>query len=325
MSARFKAWLAISRSSNLPTVWSNLVLGWITGFGFYYLNQPAAVAPSASSYPWSLSLLLLLLGVSCSYVGGMILNDVWDRDWDARYRPERPIPAQLIHPQVAGIVASILLILGFFLAVFASPSGTRRETIMVAALLTIGIILYNRWHKGFWVAPVVMSLCRVALPILGFFGAMPSSVGVPLFFGIYLIVLGAFTLLITWVARHESTDSSPSFWIEALFFLAPIPLMFIFPLGRNAWFILAVYSWWLLYSNWKYPLPQGVGARVANRLASLPLIDGLFLAPFFSHYHALAESRPQFYASFAELEWGFFIPSICFLLVLIWRRWIPST
>lgn len=323
MSARLKAWFVISRCSNLPTVWSNLILGWITGFYFFYLNESAVALP-ASFNPWSFSLILLLLGVSCSYVGGMILNDVWDRDWDARYRPERPIPAQLINPRVASIVAWVLLLSGFFLAMFASPLGTRRETITVASLLAGSIVLYNRWHKGVLVAPLVMSLCRVALPILGFFGAIPSGIGLPLFFGIYLITLGVSTLLITWVARHESTHSSPSFWIELLFFFIPVPWLFLFPFGRTAWFILAVYSWWLIYSHWKHPLPQGVGARVANRLASLPLIDGLFLTLVFSYYHAATE-RSQFYEAFAQLEFGILIPPICFWMVLLWRRWIPST
>ena len=36
---------------------------------------------------------LVLLAMSLFYVGGMYLNDYFDRAIDARERPERPIPA----------------------------------------------------------------------------------------------------------------------------------------------------------------------------------------------------------------------------------------
>ena len=78
MFAKLRAWLILTRGSNLPTVWSNLVAGWLLGYVY------------ADRFPYANGLLLslfgLLLGVSLIYVGGMILNDAFDARWDTERR-----------------------------------------------------------------------------------------------------------------------------------------------------------------------------------------------------------------------------------------------
>ena len=64
--------------SNLPTVWTNTLAG-VTLAGRRRRRRAA----------W----LLLALAFSLLYTGGMYLNDAFDRDIDARERPERPIPS----------------------------------------------------------------------------------------------------------------------------------------------------------------------------------------------------------------------------------------
>ena len=91
--AKVRAWLVLTRGSNLPTVWSNLVAGWLLGYAY------------TDRFPWALGLLAsffgLLLGVSLIYVGGMILNDAFDARWDAERRSTRPIPAGLVSARAA--------------------------------------------------------------------------------------------------------------------------------------------------------------------------------------------------------------------------------
>ena len=65
--SRGKTVLAICRVSNLPTVWMNVLT--------------AAVLSGMGVELSSLS--LLLLSLSCFYCGGMCLNDVFDRSFDA--------------------------------------------------------------------------------------------------------------------------------------------------------------------------------------------------------------------------------------------------
>lgn len=325
MLAQLQAWFVITRGSNLPTVWSNITVGWVMGFGFLCLQTSPQSPEALALNPWSIHLLLLWLGVSLSYVGGMILNDVRDRHWDALHRPERPIPAKLINPRTASFVAIVLLVLGLVITLFATPQEAKGGTLIVALLLVAGILIYNRWHKEFNGAPLVMGLCRVALPLLGFFSVAPSAVRLPIVFLAYLVTLLTLIFLITWVARFEAKNSSPSSWIEKMFFLIPLSLSLIFPFDRFLWLISGVYGLWILFSNGRNPLPQGVGARVADRLAALPIIDGLFLALIFRYFHPLIEMKAGYDSTFAQLEWGFFIPGFCFLGVLGLRRWIPST
>ena len=72
-------YLLLGRVSNLPTVWTNTLAG-ATLAG-------AAVTPGR--------LVLLAAAFSLLYTGGMYLNDAFDREVDARERPERPISDHL--------------------------------------------------------------------------------------------------------------------------------------------------------------------------------------------------------------------------------------
>ena len=77
---RAGAYLRLGRVSNLPTVWTNVVAGAVL----------SGAAPRAAT------LVALAAALSAFYVGGMYLNDGFDRDIDARERPERPIPSRLV-------------------------------------------------------------------------------------------------------------------------------------------------------------------------------------------------------------------------------------
>ena len=73
----FRAALKLGRISNLPTVWTNALAGVVLAGG----------ATGDARVPW------VLLALSLCYVAGMFLNDAFDREFDSRHRPERPIPA----------------------------------------------------------------------------------------------------------------------------------------------------------------------------------------------------------------------------------------
>ena len=61
--------LILGRVSNLPTVWSNCLAGWLLGGG---------------GSGWKF--FLLSLGGTCLYVGGLFLNDAFDVEFDRQYR-----------------------------------------------------------------------------------------------------------------------------------------------------------------------------------------------------------------------------------------------
>ena len=336
MDSKLRGWLILTRGSNLPTVWSNVIAGWLLAQGLRlppldtdFWKQPP------DSPAWG-SLLLLLLGVSLTYVGGMILNDAFDARWDAERRSTRPIPAGLIDVRDALRAGWGALAAGFVLTVAAAPAGTRLAVTLVALLLALCVIVYDRWHKGVSWAPAVMGLCRALLPLIGFLVVGESVFFPPLADSDWIIFAHMFALwlltyAITLVARHEATGGGAGRWVEALLFVAPAPLFWAVSFFWQ-WMLLwsAVYVWWLVRSNRRHPLPGGVGARVADRLASMPLIDAMTNGSLVSiclsvlirrkgvHPEALFDA-----ACLLFLALGMAL--IAMRLVLRWRKQIPST
>ncbi len=336
MDSKLRGWLILSRGSNLPTVWSNVIAGWLLAQGLRlppldtdFWKQPP------DSPAWG-SLLLLLLGVSLTYVGGMILNDAFDARWDTERRSTRPIPAGLIDVRDALRAGWGALAAGFVFTVAAAPAGTRLSVTVVALLLALCVIVYDRWHKGVSWAPAVMGLCRALLPLIGFLVVGESVFFPPLADSDWIIFAHMFALwlltyAITLVARHEATGGGAGRWVEALLFVAPAPLFWAVSFFWQ-WMLLwsAVYVWWLVRSNRRHPLPGGVGARVADRLASMPLIDAMtngylvFICLYVLirrkgvHPEALFDAACLLLLA-VGMAW------FAMRLVLRWRKQIPST
>ncbi len=336
MSPKLRGWLILTRGSNLPTVWSNVLAGWLLAQGLRLPPLGTEYWKHAPDSPAWGSLLLLLLGVSLTYVGGMILNDAFDARWDAERRSTRPIPAGLIAVGDALRAGWGALAAGGALTVLAAPAATRLAVTAVALALALCVVVYDRWHKGVRWAPAVMGLCRALLPALGFL-----VVGEALFFPpladsdrilcAHMFALWLLTYAITLVARHEATGGGAGRRVEALLFVAPLPLFWavgFFWAWVAAW--SAVYVWWLVRSNRRHPLPAGVGARVADRLAALPLIDAMtngylafvcltvLLRRKDVHPEALFDA-----ACLLLLALG--TAPFAMRLVLRWRKQIPST
>lgn len=330
--AKVRAWLVLTRGSNLPTVWSNLVAGWLLGYAF------------TDRFPWAMGLLAsffgLLLGVSLIYVGGMILNDAFDARWDAERRSTRPIPAGLVSARAAFIVGGLALFFGAWFTVAASLGGHRGITFALVLLLIAGVLVYDRWHKGVSWAPAVMGLCRALLPLIGFF-AVGGLIDGPHFRGWNLVALLAYpavlwllTFSITLVARHEAGPGTPPKWAEWLLYLVPVPLVLVqFLPGVDGVTKVTVWGcvffWlWVWRSNRRHPLPTGVGRRVADRLAAFPLVD--YAAAGLFYYYAgfmvrgVEGSVEVGWANMAvQLAW--MVPFGSFGLTLILRRFIPTT
>ncbi|MCX6889632.1 MAG: UbiA family prenyltransferase [Verrucomicrobia bacterium] len=330
--AKVRAWLILTRGSNLPTVWSNLFAGWLLGYVY------------ADRFPWGpfllTSLIGLLIGVSLIYVGGMILNDAFDARWDTERRSTRPIPSGLVSVTAAHVVGFLCLAIGSWFTVVSSLDGHGRATFTLVVLLVASVLVYDRWHKGVSWAPAVMGLCRALLPLIGFF-AVGGLVDGPHFRGWPLIallahpcVLWLLTFSITLVARHEAGPGTPPIWAEWLLYLVPVPLILVQALPEvNGVLEVAVFGcllfWlWIWRSNRRHALPAGVGPRVADRLAAFPLVDyaaaGLFYFSAAFMRHGNEGSTEVGWAS-AAMPLAWMVPFGSFVLTLILRRFIPTT
>jgi len=177
--------LRLGRVSNVPTVWTNVAAGMALA--------GASLRPSL--------IVLLGLAVSLFYVGGMYLNDAFDRRWDAERRAARPIPAGDVAPAKVFTAGFALLAAGLgLLALIAAP----RPQPMLAGLALAGlIVLYDVWHKGNPVAPFLMASCRAMIYVIaGWTGAGALRP---------LLALGAVALLahvaaLSVIARKEAGD-----------------------------------------------------------------------------------------------------------------------
>jgi UbiA prenyltransferase family protein len=140
--------LQLGRVSNLPTVWSNVL---------------AAIVLSGA--PLRLSVFVgLALALSCFYVGGMYLNDAFDREIDARERPDRPLPSGRATPREVFVVGFGLLALGLAAVALVPRLGPApvsvRPTLAAGAGLAALILAYDLHHKANPLGPLVMALCR---------------------------------------------------------------------------------------------------------------------------------------------------------------------
>ena len=103
--------LRLGRVSNLPTVWTNVIAGATIA------NTAATVADIST----------VGLAMTAFYVGGMYLNDFFDREIDARERPGRPIHAGDIGAAAVSTIGFALLAAGVaFLAPFVAQGGGLR-------------------------------------------------------------------------------------------------------------------------------------------------------------------------------------------------------
>lgn len=168
-----RAWGRLFRLSLFPTAVADVLAGLLIGYGG---GLPGA------------RVTLLLVGASlCVYHAGMALNDWFDRDHDARTRPDRPIPSGAVSLG-AGLAVPLLLIgVGVALAAWASPeAGGWMAGIAVCAFV------YDGWGRGPWIGPAMLALCRAGNLALGIVaaGALGGpALAAPLLYGLYVLTV----------------------------------------------------------------------------------------------------------------------------------------
>ena len=130
--------LILGRVSNLPTVWTNVAVGWfLCGGG------------------WTAELGWIVAGISLLYVGGMTMNDAFDAKWDQENAPERPIPAGQISHRATWAVYLAETVAG--IAILSRLTSVNE--LLIGGLI-LSITLYNILHKHWKGSVILMGLCR---------------------------------------------------------------------------------------------------------------------------------------------------------------------
>jgi 4-hydroxybenzoate polyprenyltransferase len=251
--------LRLGRVSNLPTVWTNVLAG--------------AVLADGEWRTWRLC--LVLLAMSLFYVGGMFLNDYFDRAIDARERPERPIPVGAISATAVALIGVGLLGGGVLAtALMGALPG------VIALLLAALIVAYDRHHKQNALSPVLMGLCR-ALVYLASAAALSGNV--PLRVAMSGAAMAAYVAGLTYAARQESLDRIGNLW-PLLLLSAPL-LVAVGALqhGPSAALVYMILAGWVTGAVWllaKRPRAGSVGRAVGWLIAGISLVDAAVLASF---------------------------------------------
>ncbi|WP_448204895.1 UbiA family prenyltransferase [Azospirillum sp. sgz302134] len=254
--------LRLGRVSNLPTVWSNTLAGAVlAGAG---LNAGARLGPAMLAFS--------LLAFSLFYVGGMYLNDAFDRAIDARERPNRPIPAGLVSARTVFAAGFGMLGAGVLLLALNGVAA------LVAGLaLAAVIVAYDRNHKGNPLSPVVMAACR-ALVYAGAAVALTGALTPALAGG--AAVLLCYVIGLTYVAKKEQVNDLGAVWpLAALavpFLYAPVALA-ITPLSAA---LFAALLAWVLHALSLVLIPErrDVKRAVGAFIAGIALLDALLIA-----------------------------------------------
>jgi 4-hydroxybenzoate polyprenyltransferase len=249
--------LRLGRMSNLPTVWTNVIAGAVIAGG---PPQPAVIA-------W------IMVAMSAFYVGGMYLNDFFDRAIDTRERPTRPIAAGAISASAVAAIGFGLLAAGVALMIPFGLTATLWGVVLAGV-----IVLYDAWHKGNPLGPLIMGLCR-ALVYIGTGAAMAGNLTAALAIG--AVALAAHVAGITYAAKQESLDRIGNLWPLVLLAL---PLLVAIPAVADGWTVIVAFvvllaadalAVWLLA---KRPVAGAVPRAVSVLIAAICLVDALAVA-----------------------------------------------
>ncbi len=145
--SRLRAGFDLARAGNFPSVASNVLAALVLS------------AAGGSGWPAPGLLGLAVLSGCLVYAGGATLNDVADAAFDARHRPERAIPRQIVSRAVAAWIGGAEMAAGLALLVGAGAS------VRWAGALAGTILAYDWMHKRWAGSVVLMAGCRVLLAL----------------------------------------------------------------------------------------------------------------------------------------------------------------
>jgi 4-hydroxybenzoate polyprenyltransferase len=219
----------------------------------------------------------LCLAISSCYVGGMYLNDAFDREYDARERPERPIPSGEVRASTVfaigfGLLGAGVAIVG---ALALRPGGTGWPPVLAALGLGGLIVFYDAYHKQNPLSPLVMAGNRVLVYVTAALSAR-ALLSLDLAWGALMLL--CYLIGLTYVAKQENLRELRALW--PLLFLAA-PFGYVRALGSPAGIALYVaLALWLGFSlSFLFDARRhNVKRAVTQLIAGISLLDGLIVA-----------------------------------------------
>lgn len=188
------AWLQLMRLPTVFTALSNILCG-------YFI---ATIDRDLATLLAQKELWLLLASSAGLYLGGMVLNDVFDVALDSVERPNRPIPSGRISRRAATLFGFALMMAGIVCATVVGTAST-----IVAVMIAVAVLLYDGFLKNTPLAPIGMATCRFLNLILGSSAAAASFAELwepPA--ALVALPLGVYVFGVTLFAQNEAGNSS---------------------------------------------------------------------------------------------------------------------
>jgi UbiA prenyltransferase family len=267
----WRDWLQLARISNTPTVVSNSVAG----------AALVAASPDAGTVA------VVAVAMALFYTAGMVLNDVMDIEIDRRERPERPLPSGRISAGAALFAAIALFAVGEILL-----GALHWEPALVGLALVALIVLYDSWHKGNVVSPVLMGGCRALVYVVAGL-AVADSLPWELWAGAGMLLL--YIVGLTQVAKAEATGRSSAWPTAAV--LAPV-VFWAFLLPPLGFIVLAAFAAWVLWAL-RLVRSKQIGPAVGAMIAGVSLFDAVAVASADGSLGALAVCLAAFAVTIA--------------------------
>ena len=268
----WQAWLQLARVSNTPTVVSNTVAGAVL---------VSAAAPAGT-------VAVVAVAIALFYTAGMILNDVLDLEVDRRERPERPLPSgQVSRP------AALAAVVGLLAAGEALLALEGLEPALAGLGLIALIVLYDAWHKGNALSPVLMAACRALVYVvagLAVAGALNAEL-----WGAAAVLL-AYVVGLTQVAKAEGGIAAR--W-PLLAVLAPAAYWAKELPSVDVAVLLAAFVAWAGYALWLVIARRRIGAGVVRLIAGIAIYDAIVVAGAGGSAAAVAVCLAAFVATVA--------------------------
>jgi len=174
----------------------------------------------------ALPFLLTLLASLCLYHGGMVLNDCWDLEADRSERPDRPLPSGAVRVRAAWFLGWGLLVSGPVLACLVSV-----QTFVIAAVLALAVVAYDRGQRQGWLAAVNMGACRYLNWIMAI-----SAVGIDWKLALVPIPVFLYVVAVTLISQQEAHAANRRVLMMAGALLAAAALVWL------AWFGVGLFS-----------------------------------------------------------------------------------
>jgi len=196
MNRKLLAYLQLLRLPNVFTAIADVAMGFL-------VTRLAFPQEDASSVTIATFVMLVLASV-CLYLAGMVLNDLFDVEVDRLERPTRPLPSGRVAIAMAARLGYGLLLLGVACGWAAAYLAGDMRPGIVASLLAIAVVAYNRLLKQTPAGPVGMGASRALNVLLG----MSTSIE-PWGEWNWMVAtgVGVYIIGVTWFARSEATES----------------------------------------------------------------------------------------------------------------------